>query len=168
MFWKRKKKMAANEFADLLFEEMVIRIDDQPLKELQLSAVMRERFETKLKLYQLAVVLMALRAEESSNSRLVAVREHFENNIHHLNEVKAAMQELGELLTKAQEPKPMSWARRWLQGLGINETNPITLMHFAHRWTSRYVAVVNTLRECAATLEDAVATTAAPRARIWN
>jgi hypothetical protein len=44
----------------------------------------------------------------------------------------------------------MTWGRRWLQALDIDETNPVRLMLFAQRWMRYYVVVVQSLRECVA------------------
>ncbi len=156
MFWKRKHKVAATELAQSLLKEFVRNIVGDAAKNLYLDTATTARYEAKTRLYQLAAVLMALKGEEGRNPRFLPVREHLESNVFPsspdegaslLAEVRTAMQKLNDLLAPAGQRKEMSWARAWLQGIGVDETNPATLALFATHWMDYYIMVVETLRE---------------------
>jgi len=97
--------------AQSLVEEFVEKIVVDAANDLHLDAETTARYETKIRLYQLAAVLMALFGEERKNRRFIAVREHFERNIFAsspdqgsqlLREVKTAMRDLNDVLTPAE------------------------------------------------------------------
>jgi hypothetical protein len=154
---KRKHKVEASELAQALVDEHVRKIIVDVAKNLHLNAATRARYETKMKLYQFTAVLMALMVAEQKNPRFHAVRVHFESyffpptpkqGAQHLAKVKKAMLDLNDLLTPAgRQEKPTLWARAWLQDIGIDETNPATLILIEHWWISYYVSVTKTLRE---------------------
>jgi len=155
MFWKRKHKVEATELAQSLLNEFVHKIVVYAPDDLCLDAIMTARYEIKAKLYQLAAVLMALMVEEGKNAGFLPVREHLEADIFPsspdvagslLAEVKTAMQDLNDLFAPGQR-KQMSWARAWLNEIGVDETNPATLTLYACHWMDYYTMVVKSLGE---------------------
>lgn len=156
MFWKRKHKVEATELAQSLLNEFVDKIVGDVAKDLRLDAVTTARYKAKTRLYQLAAVLMAVMGEERRNPRFLAVREHLERNVfpsspdegaRPLEEVRTAMLDLNNLITPPGQQREMSWARAWLQDIGLEETNPVTLALFATHWLDYYIIVVDALRE---------------------
>jgi len=156
-FRKRKHGVEASELAQSLLDEFIRKIVAD-VKDLQLDAPTRERYEAKTRLYQFAAVLIALIREERTNTRFLAVRDHLERCIFPpsldqgkdlLTEVRAAMRDLGHLLDPGEERrrKEMSWARAWLQEIGVDETNPATLALFAIHWMEYFIMVTKSLRE---------------------
>ncbi len=158
MFWKRKHKVEATELAQSLLNEFVYKIAGDAAKDfdLRLDAATTARYEVKTRLYRLAAVLMALIGEERKNPRFLAVRDRIESNVFPsspdegaslLAEVRTAMRDLNDLLAPAGQQRWMSWARAWLQDIGVEETNPVTLHLFATHWMDYYIMVVDSLRE---------------------
>ena len=45
-----------------------------------------------------------------------------------------------------EEKKEFSWARAWLNDVGIDETNPATLMIFVLGWMDLYIVVKQAIR----------------------
>ena len=64
-----------------------------------------------------------------------------------LEDVRHAMKDLTELVQPDGQPRPMSWAMRWLADVGIRQDNPATLMMFVLRWPSHFATVLEALRE---------------------
>lgn len=156
MFWKRKHKVEARELAESLFDEYIRKIVVDAAKNFRLDAAMIAPFEAKTKLYQMATVLMALKGEERRNPRFLSVTQHLESKVFPssfeegaavLAEIRTAMRDLNDLLAPSGQRREMSWARAWLQDIGVDETNPVRLALFATHWADYHIMVVKTLRE---------------------
>ena len=91
--------------------------------------------------------------EEEQNERFGMVREILEGkllpaspDLTILNEIRTAGGHLAELLSPTGNPREMSWAMKWLDDVGIDESNPVTLALFSMKWIDSYVAIVKFLR----------------------
>jgi hypothetical protein len=109
----------------------------------------------KLLLYQYASVLIAVLGAEHRDKTFLPVRVHLERHFFPpsfaqgadlLDEVRSAMRDLGVLIQPEVPRRELSWARRWLSSVGIQEDNPATLAMFAHRWPAHFATVVEALR----------------------
>ncbi len=155
MFWKRKIRVQSIVLADGLITEFI----KKPLYELpnekQISFESKVAFDSKLKLYQFACVLLAVLNEENKNTAFSPVRKHLEENFfpptfkqgaNLLDEVRFAMRDLDELFTPKEKPQPMSWAHKWFSTVAIDEGNPVTLGMFALHWTEHFIAINKSLQ----------------------
>jgi len=116
----------------------------------------RAALDDELRLYRFASVLLAVLDAEQRDPAFAAVRDELErlflppraaDGRAKLVFLRKAMSELAELIQPDDEPKPMSWARRWFQRAGAHESNPATLAMFALRWPHHFTAVAGALRE---------------------
>jgi hypothetical protein len=155
MFWKRKHRVRADELATSLFNEFVQR----PIgwdETLQIDTSITSESGRKVRLYQFASVLLAVLDAERRDAAFSPVRECLERHFFPptftegaelLEEVRHAMKDLTELIQPDGQPRPMSWAVRWLSDVGIQQDNPATLMMFVFRWPSHFATVLEALRE---------------------
>jgi hypothetical protein len=123
-----KNKVEPRELAEALLNELVRKICIiRP--DIDLDTKTTALYEATIRVYQLAAVLMALGVEEQKDPRFLLVRENLERivfpptpdreGLSLLADVKPAMQNLNALLAPVGEPKPLSWARDWLQSIGV-------------------------------------------------
>jgi hypothetical protein len=153
VFWKRRHRVYPAGLAQSLFDEFVEKAIASP-EALHLNAANAARYETKAKLYRIAIILLALVSEEQKNPKFSSVRNNFESKVFPpsieqegvqlLTEVKTAMRDFSDLLTERRE---LSWARAWLQDIGLDEANPAALAMLGLHWMDYYIMVVKTLRE---------------------
>jgi hypothetical protein len=110
-------------------------------------------YEDKMRLYQMAALLMAITDEERKTPTYRVVRKTIEDSFFSASsdpneklfgQVKFAMRDLAELIAQKKE---MSWARSWLAEAGIHESNPAKLALFASHWLGFYATVVKSLRQ---------------------
>lgn len=150
MFWNRKLRVKPIVLADGLIAEFI----DKPLYQLapekQISSEASLAFNSKLKLYQFACVLLAVLKKESKNAAYSPVRDHLEKKFfpatfaqgaNMLDEVRCAMRDLDELFTPKDKPQYMPWACKWFSTVGIDENNPVTLSLFVFSWTDHFIAI---------------------------
>jgi hypothetical protein len=151
MLWTKKHRAAPDELAKALFDLYVIYPITLP-KEVPIDFEPSTRTGHKVRLYQYASTILAVLAAEKKNSLLAGVRKGLENRTaHHPNlkdeMLKHAMQDLGELLVPNVEHRPLTWARLWLEDVGILEYNPARLSEFALRWMDHFIAVGNGIKQ---------------------
>jgi hypothetical protein len=155
MFGKRKLRVQAEELAASLFDEFVQRQIgfDESLK---IDKGVASPTRQKLHLYQFASVMLAVLNAERADTAFSPVRQGlerryfpstFSEGAEHLQDVKRAMKDLTDLIQPNGQPRPMTWAMRWLSDVGIQQDNPATLMMFALRWPSHFTTVAEALRE---------------------
>jgi hypothetical protein len=63
-----------------------------------------------------------------------------------LDEVRCAMRDLAELITPDGKPRHLSWASKWLNTVGIDESNPAALHLFALHWTEHFITVNKSIK----------------------
>lgn len=159
------KKSDAAEIAQVLVEEFVEGDSLGGEWDATIPAHAMPRYRAKVLLYRVALVLMALLSEETKNVQCLRLREAFEGlmfgmpgaetgpdaeQIKELEKVRHAMKCLNDLLFPAEKPRQMSWAKAWLQEIGVEVTNPADLAFFAMCWMGEYTMVVRTVQELTA------------------
>ena len=153
-----KKKVPSAELAQVVLDEFVenATMNVQPRRGLLIPDEKEAHFEAKMRLYRLALVLIAVMNEEQKNPNFLKVKESLEALVFPetqeevrllLLELRSAMKHLSELLFPPDKAKWMSWSRTWLQDINIQETNPITLHLFALWWMEHYIATAKAIRE---------------------
>ena len=155
MFWRRRIKVEAATLAKTIFAEFI----DKPFyslpEEVSVTPEAEAALWAKLRLYQYASVLLAVLNEEHTNPDYLSVRVHMERTLlpptfsqgaNMLDEIRSAMKDLGDLLTPIDKPQAMSWAVRWFNSVGIDESNPVRLGMFALHWPSHFTAAAQSLR----------------------
>jgi hypothetical protein len=156
VFSKRKVRAPADILARTLFDEFVEKQIPETRELLSGDAKTHPMLDSQIKLYQFASVLLAVLDAERRNKAFTPVRESLERCFFPpsfaegatvLDELRHAMSDLASLIQPDGEPRPESWARSWLARVGIDESNPATLLLFAIRWPDHYVAVAKSLRE---------------------
>ncbi|OIR02595.1 hypothetical protein GALL_153090 [mine drainage metagenome] len=145
--WRHKQE--PEDLAQTLVDEFVRKINIDSTN----TESSRGSFEDKVRLYQLAILLIAIMSEEKTTPKYLAVRTTIEKCFFSsssdpdgrlLGQIQHAMAHLGALFNKNEE---MSWARTWLAETGIVESNPVILAIFSGEWMSFYTAVVKSLRQ---------------------
>jgi hypothetical protein len=143
--------MAAELFQHFVQDDAVDFLDGVSLK-----CHDRAPIEDELRLYRFASVLLAVLDAEHRDGSFTGVREELEQLFFSVRTVerraqlvflRKAMSELAELLQSQEKPQPLSWARRWFQRVGENETNPAVLDLFALQWFDHFIAVTRCLHE---------------------
>ncbi|MHB1992476.1 hypothetical protein [Metallibacterium scheffleri] len=142
--------LSASDMAALLVDEM---IDNQHIHahHLKMDEDTSGKFKDKARLYQVAAVLMAIMSAEQQNKELKRVKDEFENLIFSLNptpasvyfvsKIRDAMMDLQSLLYPKNPGASMSWARAWLHGVNIDESNPASLGIFSMQYIDFYICV---------------------------
>jgi len=143
------------EIADALLSEFIEKNGTAPCIDFKLTAEQQQEYESRCRLYRLALVLLSLMNEEQENPRTLEVREHIETKVFGrrsrqshalLRQVQAAMSDLHSLLMPVSNPKEFSWARSWFGSIGVDCPNPVDLALFARSWMGQFVAIVKSLR----------------------
>jgi hypothetical protein len=149
--------------AETLFTEFIQRRHCDVPEETHVEESAAPALEAKIRLYQYAIILLAILAEAEKRPQFTSVREHFERlyfppsfDFDALSGVRAAMADLSTLLTLHETDgtgtspaagKAMFWARDWLARIGIEENNPVRLHLLALRWMDYYRTVVTSLKD---------------------
>jgi hypothetical protein len=112
-------------------------------------------YESKIQLYQLAVLLMAILCVEKDIPQYLAVRIAIEEGYFSLSsdptgarseQVKFAMIELNELIVRVENAgKSLEWAQNWFREIGVNVSNPASLALFSMHWIDLCIAEVKSL-----------------------
>ena len=145
--------ISATDLATLLVEEMI----DHPhihARHLEMDKDISIRFKDKTWLYQVATVLMAIMSTEQQKKEFESVKNELEKLIfppsptpdalHLVSRIRDAMKDLQSLLFPTNPRAQMSWARAWLLGINIDESNPATLSLFSMQCMDFYICV----KEC--------------------
>jgi hypothetical protein len=138
-----KGEIPSKELAQVVIAEFIIE-PGQPLESLSLGS-QAEDYQNKVLIYRLALVLIILLAKEKEHPEFLKVRtelesltfENFRDGISLLEHVRTAMSNLSDFLFGEQR-RELSWARMWLQDIGIIELNPATLTLFALDWMNTF------------------------------
>jgi len=153
--FRRKIKLSAEDIAALLLSEIVVRDEDCPELEMELTEEQRNDYLARCKLHRLAMVLMVIVAEGKSNPKALLLREAVERRVFGelnadsvalLEQVQAAMANLRVLLFPEGPPKELSWSRSWLSEIGIDAIDPADLTVFAIHWQLQYSGITKILR----------------------
>lgn len=92
--------------------------------------------------------------EEKRNKKFLKVREMFDTLVFArfriekeilLQDLKNSMKELSNLISPSGKEHELTWAKTWLAGAGINETNPATLALFAFNWMGQFSTITKSL-----------------------
>lgn len=107
-------------------------------------------------LYRIAAMMLVLLKQEESVPELHALRVELERRVYTVDGYAAAalliaipkaMSDLADLFECSDEQ--MSWARKWLREVNVDETNPALLVRFAMQWYDFFntaVKAIHTLR----------------------
>ena len=122
----------------------------------------RPDFRAKLQLYREALVLLALSLEAQDDPRFEDALKSYEKfilpgtptpeGLEKLERLKAAMRDLGSLISGGDKKRQLSWAKDWLNSIGHEEWNPVTLILFASNWMLDYTGIAGTLKDIARTV----------------
>ena len=159
MFWKKKPKKTQTKptyLAQSLYDEYVCRAHLPDGIGLEVPPASQTAFLQKVKLYQYAAVLTALLTAEQQNPTFTQVRVHLEALFfpaspsapgarQSLAAVQAAMQELVTLSKPVEQAQPFTWARGWLEDVGVQEFNPAKLTMFVSAYMAHFESALNTL-----------------------
>jgi hypothetical protein len=114
-------------------------------------------FRAKVTIYREAVILMLLLSESESQAKLKGVLVAYEKivfgsipspiSLQKLNAVKSAMSNLNSLLDLEKKTKEFTWAKEWLNEVGHDEYNPVTLSMFAVHWMDEFVSVGKSIQD---------------------
>ncbi len=148
-------KLLAKYLHDILVEG---KSDDDWPATFEVPAGMVWKFREKVACYREAVILMRLMAEEADSDRAGEVRSAFEaivlgshislRGLRKLRGLRAAMGDLGRLVSPEGKPKEFAWARRWFGDIGYDATNPMTCLLLATHWMNAYIYTAKAIREC--------------------
>jgi hypothetical protein len=142
--------------AETLFTELIQKQHCDIPAEIHIEPAAIPAIEAKIRLYQFSSILLAVLKEARSKPAFVAVQDYLEQlffpptaqqGMDILLDVRGAMKDLSELLTPQERHPQMLWARNWLAGVGVDETNPASLALFALNWMDYYIMVTKSLEE---------------------
>lgn len=142
MFGARKQ---SEKLAQVLYKDFVQDISMPAAREFPISVAMRERYEQKVRIYQLAVVLMVLIDKAESIPEVKDVREALEDLVFSKDQgvaqkqlllVRLAMKDLADSFSCQQ--KPPSWAYAWFKAISIDTDDIVNLGLFEVGWAEYY------------------------------
>jgi len=122
-----------------------------------LPEAVHKAFRAKVLLYREALILFALAGQSHANPLFTLALREYEHILFQggpeeaiqsgrYHAVRDAMKDIADLLAPRDDPY-LSWARRWFDGIGHDETNPITLGVFLAFWMDWYGAVQTSLNK---------------------
>ena len=139
MFWDKRIEVKAA----VLAEQLMIEFVDKPMfalpPERHPTTEALAALQAKLRLYQFAAVLLAVMTEEQKSAEYAPLRTELERRFlpptfaqgaNMLDELRSAMASLSDLMTPRQNPHHLSWSLKWLESVGIDESNPVVLHSF--------------------------------------
>ncbi len=158
-FFSRKVKMPADALADLLLSEIVENeadgLERDMEHDLELTSQQKQAYHSKCKLYRLAMVLVAVVAEQSRTPGALRLQESIEHQVFGqrnveservLVEVNGAMSDVQRLLQSGAHKEELSWAMSWLSEIGVDRFNPADLLMVSAGWMIEYSCIVKSLR----------------------
>jgi len=161
IFRKKQQPFDSVGHAQVLMSHFVEKPDDYYLRPfvVAIPSEMKFWYHSKTHLYRLAVVLTALLAKEQEHPIILEIRKSFEKLVFNLpqedgmaffEKVMEAGRSFNDLLIYLRDQNHgmiVSWARSWLQDVGVNEENIIVSSAFAKSWTGSYIVVLETIRD---------------------
>ncbi len=155
MFWDKKIKLTPEQLASSLMKHFVENPINKIPAEMQAPAEVVAAFDAKTRLYQFAMVLMAVMNEEQTDRHFSPVRTElerlflpptFQQGANMLDELRSAMMDLSNLMTPREKPHYFSWARDWFASTGLDESNPETLAYFSIRWLDYFATICKAIK----------------------
>jgi hypothetical protein len=156
MFWDKRIKVAAA----VLAEQLMIEFVDKPMfalpPERQPAAEAIAALQAKLRLFQFAVVLLAVMTEERKSIEYAPLRIELERlflpptfaqGANMLDELRSAMAALSDLMTPRENPHHLSWSLKWFESVGIDESNPVVLHSFGMHCMAHFTTSVEALNK---------------------
>jgi hypothetical protein len=157
-FMKRRLKLDPIPLAEMLHQ--ILAEEDTPHsvpEPYHLPESVHQNFRERVLLYRETMILMALVEQSHADPIFLPTLREYEHLLFQdgpeeamrsgrLQAIKEAMIELADLLKPRDDPY-LSWTRRWLAGIGHDETNPITLAVFLAFWMDWYAAVRESLNK---------------------
>lgn len=143
---------SAADMAEALLREYIEPSALDPAIDFRSSPQIKERYRYRMRAYRLALVLMTVASREQGDARFASVAEALESltfpesqaaQVTFVTALKADMNNIRELIHPEKKGREMSWAMKWFQDIGIDETNPATLMLFSMHWMNSFVAVAD-------------------------
>jgi hypothetical protein len=157
-WFTRQQKIAPLDAARILHEVFVQeKHDDEASGQFEIPEDPVSQFRAKVTLYREALILMILFSESQAKSvyrqtlcayeELVLGPSPTTPGLEKLLALKAAMADLGNLITPKGEAKEFTWRREWLSDIDCPAHNPACTLMFALFWTGQYRAIVAGIRK---------------------
>jgi len=168
----RRQKVPSHEIAEDLFHVMVeeeprciaegvflvAEEDPDPTQPgIRLPRTLWPQFRARMRLYREATVLMVLLSKAHVEPKYEEVLKSYERLIFPVRPtpdaiakqeaLRAAMQDISQLVDPQGDRKALSWSAAWLNGMGHAEINPINLSLCGLYWMGNYTAVAGALKE---------------------
>jgi hypothetical protein len=136
----------------------------------RLKAAAAERCLIKSRLFRLALILMTLERKQKEDARLADVISSLQRltfasakqDSSFATELDAATTDIRKLISVTQERhqegpgKTPSWARNWLAGIGVDESNALRAATFALYWLDEIILASDIVDECTKKLDPPV------------
>ena len=159
MGWFRRDRRhvaPAREIADTLIQVLVEdELDVGHPERFTVPPALWPSFLEKMRLYREAGTLMLLGAQAQQEGCYAEVLHAYEalilpstptpEGLRKLDDLKAAMHDLGALLQPDGERSPLAWSMAWLDGIGHAQANAAVLTLFAAYWMDFSGAVAGSL-----------------------
>jgi len=144
----------ASQLAFQLQHEFIANIDQEVAANLNIDPARLREYERKVLLYRMAIVMFVLYQEASEFPQYGKVLQELEKLVFHtgpteeswitLASIKSAVSDVEGLVSSG---KTWSWSRAWLQEVGVDESNPVTLLHFGTFWMDFLATSQKAIRE---------------------
>jgi hypothetical protein len=145
--------------AKILIEELVIgRFSDHLAISLKIPEPFIQVFREKVALYRAAVILMRLIAESKHDDKFAPVQSAYEEilfgptpteeGLEKLKSMKAAMTDLGQIVSPQEDSRYFAWGREWYAEIGYDVTNPVTNFLLTSTWMQEFIGTSKAIKEC--------------------
>ena len=151
--FSKKIKSESEDIAQALLDEFIFSKELYKHPYSKIDESYKIIFENEINIYQKATALIVLISKAENDSNFTKVRDSFEALIfpksqdeepNNFDQIKSAMLKLNDLFFN-KDCKRFTWARTWLENIGIHETNPASLTQFSLFWMNSFIAVSDAL-----------------------
>jgi hypothetical protein len=152
-FFSKKIKSKSEDIAQALLDEFISQKELYNHPYFNIDEKNKFIFENEISIYQKATLLVAILSKEENEPNFVKVRKSFESlifsksqeeELNNYSSIKEAMIKLKDLFYN-KDCKRFTWARTWLENIGIQESNPASLAQFSLFWMNDFIAISDVL-----------------------
>jgi hypothetical protein len=142
---KPKVSAGVSEFAQLLYDALIIKRAVNIPSKLNIPEPLESKMRAKTTLYQFASVSLAISTEQKTDFAFRLLGQQLSRVSPPTTALCSATTNFQQILG-ADKDVYQNWASEWLSEIGVNESNPAILGMFTYGWVQHYLLAVETLK----------------------